>query len=198
AFLTEYQDAGWAARYRERVERVRECDARLADAVARSLFKLMAYKDEYEVARLFTETGFVERLAARFEGPYTVKHHLAPPFLPGRRDARGRPKKRVFGGWVRGPMRLLARMKGLRGTVFDPFGYTAERRMEREMIALYERVVDRMLEAPGDAEEMLRIARLPQGVRGFGPVKEDAAREAMAAFEAFLEAPAPKVLRKAG
>ncbi len=183
AFLTDYQSAAWSKRWRDRVEQVRAAEAtaggdgRLADAVARSLFKLMSYKDEYEVARLHTGTGFVEGLGERFEGDFSVSHHLAPPLFPSGKDRRGRPKKRRFGGWIRRPMGMLARLKGLRGTPLDVFGYTAERRMERAMIGEYEAVVDRLLAGlrPDNTGEATRIAALVHEIRGFGPVKEAAA-----------------------
>jgi indolepyruvate ferredoxin oxidoreductase len=176
-FLNGYQDAAWAARYRATVERVRAAEAslggtRLAEAVARNLFKLMAYKDEYEVARLHTDPAFVAGIAERFEGDWRLVHHLAPPLL-ARRDARGELVKRTFGAWVRPAMRLLARLKGLRGTAFDPFGRTAERREERALIALYEADLANMLGGLDAASLALavEIASLPEQIRGFGHVK---------------------------
>ena len=183
AFLTQYQDAAYAERYAARVARLRTAEAArgtesLTDAVARSLFRLMAYKDEYEVARLHVETGFLDRVAEQFEGEYRVVHHLAPPVWPTGTDARGRPRKRAFGPWIRTPFRLLARMRRLRGTALDPFGYTAERRMERDLVRWFEGIVDELTARLGaaPAEELLWIARAPQGMRGFGPVKEEAVR----------------------
>ncbi|MCR4266795.1 indolepyruvate ferredoxin oxidoreductase family protein [Nitratireductor sp. ZSWI3] len=193
AFLVDYQDAAYAARYRRLVERVRAAEQPLGgtavtEAVARSLFKLMAYKDEYEVARLHMETGFAERLARDFEGDYRIVHHLAPPFLAAGTDARGRPLKRAFGPWVRLPMRLLARLKRLRGTPFDPFGRTAERRMERELIGWYEACVDTALEKLGadNAAALAETLALPMQIRGYGPVKEEAARRVRTAMDAQL------------
>ncbi len=183
AFLTDYQNTAYAARYRRLVDRVRTAEAPLGNdavsrAVARSLFKLMAYKDEYEVARLHTETGFSARIADEFEGDYRIVHHLAPPFLASGSDARGRPLKREFGPWVRLPFRMLARMKRLRGTVFDPFGYTAERRTERELIGWYEAHVEKALSKldAGNAAELAETLALPMQIRGYGPVKEEAAK----------------------
>lgn len=196
-FLTQYQDHAWADRYLAKTmavfeeERQLGGDGKLARAVAHGLFKLMAYKDEYEVARLHTETGFVERLEDQFEGDFKIKHHLAPPFLQSKLDARGRPKKRAFGGWIRGPMQVLARMKKLRGTMFDPFGYTAERRMERRLITEFEAVVERLLNSmtKENLPDAARIAAMVMEVRGFGPVKEatvQKVREDMAiALEAY-------------
>ncbi|MCP8939081.1 indolepyruvate ferredoxin oxidoreductase family protein [Alsobacter sp. SYSU M60028] len=187
AFLTQYQDEAYARRYAALVETVRRAEARfggeaLTDAVARALFKLMAYKDEYEVARLHMETGFRERIAREFEGDFRIVHHLAPPFLPSEPDARGRPGKRAFGPWIATPMRILARMKRLRGTPFDPFGRTRERREERALIGWYEglvaEIVGRRGAAPPDA--LLALARLPLDIRGYGPVKDEAIARARA------------------
>lgn len=183
AFLTDYQNAAYAARYRRLVDRVRAAEApfgsdAVSRAVARSLFKLMAYKDEYEVARLHTQTGFSARIAEEFEGDYRIVHHLAPPFLASGTDARGRPLKREFGPWVRLPFRMLARMKRLRGTAFDPFGHTAERRMERELIGWYEAHVEKALAQldTGNAATLAETLALPMQIRGYGPVKEEAAK----------------------
>ncbi|MCC5778657.1 indolepyruvate ferredoxin oxidoreductase family protein [Nitratireductor sp. B36] len=193
AFLTDYQNTAYAARYRRLVDRVRAAEALLGNdavsrAVARSLFKLMAYKDEYEVARLHTETGFSARIADEFEGDYRIVHHLAPPFLASGKDARGRPLKREFGPWVRLPFRMLARMKRLRGTIFDPFGYTAERRMERELIDWYEAHVEKVLAQldAGNAETLAETLALPMQIRGYGPVKEEAAKRIRAEMDARL------------
>ncbi|MAS14789.1 MAG: pyruvate ferredoxin oxidoreductase [Nitratireductor sp.] len=193
AFLTDYQNATYAARYRRLVDRVRAAEApfgsdAVSQAVARSLFKLMAYKDEYEVARLHTETGFSARIADEFEGDYRIVHHLAPPFLASGKDARGRPLKREFGPWVRLPFRMLARMKRLRGTIFDPFGYTAERRMERELIDWYEAHVEKALATldAGNVSELAEILALPMQIRGYGPVKEEAAKRIRAEMDARL------------
>ena len=195
-FLTQYQDLAWADRYRAKTmavfeeERQLGGDGKLARAVAHGLFKLMAYKDEYEVARLHTETGFVERLDDQFEGDFKVVHHLAPPFLSGKLDAQGRPKKRAFGGWVRGPMKVLARMKRIRGTMFDPFGYTTERRMERALITEFETVIERLLRSltRENLSEAARIAAMVMEIRGFGPVKEAAAEKVRKDLAAALEA----------
>src|SRR5690606_12804481 len=115
---------------------------------------------------------FEARLRADFEGDFRIVHHLAPPFLNGGNDARGRPFKRSFGPWIRLPMRLLARMKVLRNTPFDPFGRTAERRMERALIGWYEGVIERVLPSL-NAESAPALARLlaaPMCIRGYGPV----------------------------
>jgi indolepyruvate ferredoxin oxidoreductase len=177
-FLTEYQSASYAATYRVFVDKAREVEARvaggtrLAEAVARNLFKLMAYKDEYEVARLHTSATFQEQLAQTFEGDYKLVHHLAPPML-AKRNEQGEPTKRAFGPWMRQAMRVLARLKGLRSTAIDPFGRTQERRTERALIEDYRTCVDELL-ATLSAQNLslaLDIARIPQDIRGFGHVK---------------------------
>jgi indolepyruvate ferredoxin oxidoreductase len=153
-----------------------ETELPLTDAVARSLFKLMAYKDEYEVARLHMQTGFLDDLKREFDGDFTVQYHMAPPFLASGHDARGRPRKRAFGQWIQTPLRLLARLKRLRGTAFDVFGYTAERRAERALITWYEAVIDMML-GKLDASrlpDIVAIAKAPMEIRGYGPVKDAA------------------------
>ena len=183
AHLAAWQDTAWANRYARRIAAVQARESALGGsgtltrAAAQALFRLMSYKDEYEVARLHTQTGFVADVAARFDGPVTIRHHLAPPFWPGGRDGRGRPRKRAFGPWVRVAMSALARMKALRGTVIDPFGHTAERRMERALIVEAEATLDRLLPAltADRLDEAARIVALYSEIRGFGPVKEQAA-----------------------
>ena len=189
ARLAGYQNQAYAARYRDLVARVRDRENALAEAgdelpltaaVAQSYYKLLAYKDEYEVARLFTDGDFHRRLEARFDGDYRLRFHLAPPLLARRDPHSGRPQKREFGEWILPLMRLLARCKGLRGTAFDPFGYTAERRRERAAIAAYEADVETLLGTlePGRIALATAIAALPQQVRGFGPVKQASAEKA--------------------
>jgi indolepyruvate ferredoxin oxidoreductase len=148
----------------------------LTAAVTRALFKLMAYKDEYEVARLHMETGFQERLRQEFEGDFAIRYHLAPPMLSFGRDARGRPLKRQFGRWIQPAFRLLARLKFLRGTPLDVFGTTHERRMERGLIDWYERLVAELMPwiSPATIERLARIAAAPMDIRGYGPVKMEA------------------------
>ncbi len=188
-FLTSYQDRGYAERYRQFVTGVRAAEQdRMPDsqsltiAVAHSLFKLMAYKDEYEVARLHTQTGFQEKLRQEFEGNFAIKYHLAPPILPAGKDARGRPRKRQFGAWIEPAFRMLARLKMLRGTPLDIFGYARERRMERQLIGWYESLLTELLpllhaETVGPLAE---IAALPMEIRGYGPVKEAAVEKVTA------------------
>jgi len=177
-FLTSYQNAAYAQDYRAFVEKVREAEAplgktALAEAVARSLFKLMAYKDEYEVARLHTQTGFDSRIAGMFEGDYKIHFHLAPPLLAGRND-KGELVKRKFGPATVVALRLLARLKGLRGTALDVFGRTAERRTERALIREYRASIEQVLVQLEVANHALAldIARVPEQIKGFGHVKE--------------------------
>ena len=201
AFLVEYQNHAWSEHYRSAVSRVRAAELRygsevLTQAVAKGLFKLMSYKDEYEVARLHMETDFLAELDRTFEGDFSVHYHLAPPLFPGGKDARGRPRKRQFGQWIQYPMRLLARLKFLRGTPLDLFGYTAERRMERDLIRWYEELIDTMvaLLATEPPERLVPIASAAMDIRGYGPVKEAAVPKVKAQVEKMLAQP---VLRSA-
>ncbi len=180
AFLTDYQDAAYAARYKALVERVRKAEADkvpgedgLALAVARNYFKLLAYKDEYEVARLYSDPGFRRKLEAQFEGEYELQLHLAPPLLARRDPDTGHLQKRAFGPWIFPLMRLLARARGLRKTPFDPFGHTAERRAERQLIADYEAMVEEVLSGLGPDTHAIAVAlaSLPEDIRGFGHIK---------------------------
>ncbi|MFO1106172.1 MAG: indolepyruvate ferredoxin oxidoreductase family protein [Amaricoccus sp.] len=188
AHLEAYQDKALADRYRDRIARARAADPAFAEAMARGYHKLLAYKDEYEVARLQSET-LDAAVAERFTDVRRVRFHLAPPFLPGK-DGAGRPRKRSFGPWIRPVFRLLARMRGLRGTPFDPFGYAAERRAERAAIAAYEADMDRVQAglAPATLPIALELAELPLQVRGFGPVKAEAAAKAAIRRDALLAA----------
>ena len=173
-FLAAYQDAAYAGSYREFVASVRAVSEPLALAVARNLFKLMAYKDEYEVARLYSDGSFAQKLARQFTGSFTLKFHLAPP-IRGRIDSfTGKPLKSEYGPWMMTGFRMLAKMKRLRGTPFDIFGRTAERRMERQLISDYRAVVERLIAKPERAHSAaaLELASLPDMIRGFGHVKE--------------------------
>ncbi|HWG79354.1 MAG TPA: DUF6537 domain-containing protein, partial [Stellaceae bacterium] len=168
----------------------------LAEAVARGLFKLMAYKDEYEVARLYTDGTFRRNLAQQFEGDYTLEFHLAPPLMAGRDPRTGELQKRAYGPWMLRAFRILARFRRLRGTALDIFGRTAERRMERRLIAEYEAVIRELAAALGPDNHALavEIARLPQQMRGFGHIKERNVRKAKereAALLAAFRSPAP-------
>ncbi len=177
-FLTAYQDAAYAARYGAFVDIVRTAEAplkstALTESVARYLFKLMAYKDEYEVARLHMDPAFTARIADMFEGDYKLVHHLAPP-LTAKKNAHGELIKRPFGPWMRTAFGWLARMKGLRGSALDLFGRTAERQTERALITEYEASIGEVLKSLS-AQNLplaLEIARLPEGIRGYGHVKE--------------------------
>ncbi|QKV19183.1 indolepyruvate ferredoxin oxidoreductase family protein [Oricola thermophila] len=206
AFLADYQNARWADRFRALVERIRAAEAghagseSLSTAVAKSLFKLMSYKDEYEVARLHMQTGFIGKLQEGFEGDFKVHYHMAPPFLPLGKDHRGRPRKIELGQWMQLPLRLLAKLKFLRGSAFDPFGHSAERRMERELIDWYAGLLEMMLEKLPQTgiEPLLPIAEAPMDIRGYGPVKEKAVAEVKARVEALLaEIDAANGLRQA-
>jgi len=181
AYLSDYQDAAYAARYRALVERAKAAEAArapgkcgLAEAVARNLFKLMAYKDEYEVARLYGNGEFLRQVAEEFDGDkLRFEFHLAPPLL-ARRDRRtGVPRKISFGPWLLPFFRVLMRLKFLRGTAFDPFGYGAERKAERRLIADYEATLTEVLEKlNGDNHHLaVGIAAIPEKIRGFGHVK---------------------------
>ena len=182
--LTDYQDAAYARRYRALVGRFE--DPRLREAVALGYHKLLAYKDEYEVARLHMETR--RRAEAEFDGELKLSYHLAPPMLTGT-DAQGRPKKRAFGAWIERSWPRLAAMKRLRGTALDPFGRTAERRMERALIRQYEADMEEVLAlAPGNPDAAVALAELPLQIRGFGPVKAANAERAAARREELLAA----------
>ncbi|MBP7241878.1 indolepyruvate ferredoxin oxidoreductase family protein [Amaricoccus sp.] len=186
AHLTNYQNARLARRYRERVEAARAVDPAFGEAVARGYHKLLAYKDEYEVARLHAET--LERAVAEgFENVREMRFHMAPPFL-SRPGPDGRPAKREFGPWMLKAMKALARFRGLRGTALDPFSRTAERRMERALIAEYEADMDRLAAAltPATRDVAVELAALPLEIRGFGPVKEAAAAAAASRRAALL------------
>jgi indolepyruvate ferredoxin oxidoreductase len=179
-FLTAYQDSAYASRFRNLVERVRRVEAektgstKLAEAVARGYHKLLAYKDEYEVARLHADGELEKRIAGMFEGDYRIAFHLAPPLLARTDPLTGEPRKMRFGGWIKGVFKVLARLKFLRGTPFDPFGRTEERRMERALIVEYEQALERLLAGLGAQNHALavEIAAIPEEMRGFGYIKQ--------------------------
>ncbi|WP_186131191.1 indolepyruvate ferredoxin oxidoreductase family protein [Burkholderia gladioli] len=178
-FLAAYQDQAYALRYRGWIERVQMAEALatpgssvVTEAVARGLFKLMAVKDEYEVARLHTDAHFRRQIEAEFESVERIEFHLAPPLF-ARRDAQGRPRKSAYGPWIRKPFALLAGLRRVRGTWLDVFGHTAERRMERALLARYvddlEQIVHLIVE--GRVELARELAAIPESIRGFGHVK---------------------------
>jgi indolepyruvate ferredoxin oxidoreductase len=196
-FLTAYQDAAYAKRYADLVAHVRAAEAArapgataLADAVARGYFRLLAIKDEYEVARLYAETDFIARVAAQFEGDYTLHFHLAPPRLARVDPATGEATKTTYGPWMLRAFRVLAKLKGLRGSSLDLFGHSAERRMERALIGDYERLVAELLErlAPGNHALAVELASLPGTIRGYGHVKDRNVKAAKAREAELLRA----------
>ena len=182
--LTAYQNAAYAERYRELVERVRKADSdtqqRLSKAVARYYFKLLAYKDEYEVARLYSDATFRKHLEAQFEGDYQLQFHLAPSWLSKPEAVTGQPRKRSFGPWMLKAFGVLARFKFLRGSALDPFGHSAERRLERELIEEYEANVAYLLAElnTGNYRTAVALAEIPEQIRGYGHVKEAALAKA--------------------
>ncbi|HUL89484.1 MAG TPA: indolepyruvate ferredoxin oxidoreductase family protein [Pseudolabrys sp.] len=210
AFLTAYQNARYSRRYRNWVEKVRTVEAAkapgqcgLAEAVARYLFKLMAYKDEYEVARLYSETSFLDRVKSTFDGDrLRFEFHLAPPLLARRDPETGEPKKMSFGPWMLKAFAVLAKFKFLRGTAFDPFGFTAERQMERRLVSQYEQLLEEICErlTPNNHRFAVELAMVPEKIRGFGPVKQRhlvAAKAEEAALREQFRTGAPTLLRAA-
>jgi indolepyruvate ferredoxin oxidoreductase len=205
AFLTAYQNAAYAARYRRLVERTKAAETArapgktgLADAVARYLFKLMAYKDEYEVARLYSDGAFVKQVNSELGGEHLRFHvHLAPPLLARRDKATGEPRKMTFGPWIFPLFGLLAKFKFLRGTAFDPFGYSTERTTERALVRDYEALLDEVLaKLNGDNHHIaVGLAAIPEKIRGFGHVKmrhlKAAKADETALLDQFRAGPAP-------
>jgi indolepyruvate ferredoxin oxidoreductase len=195
-FLTGYQDKAYADRYLAAVAKVRKAESaaapastELTEAVARNLFRLMAYKDEYEVARLYTDGSFSKKVSEKFDGDFTLKFHLAPPIFAKRDKATGRLQKQEFGGWMIHAFRLLARLKFLRGTALDLFGRTEERRTDRKLVDDYLTMIDQRCTSPKAAQIPLlaKLARVPETIRGFGHIKDANVRLA-AAETARLEA----------
>ena len=210
AFLAAYQNDAYAQRYRAWVDKARAAEqaavpgaTALTEAVARSLHKLMAYKDEYEVARLHAETGFAEQVRAQFAGEkLRLEFHLAPPLFARRDPRTGEPRKMSFGPWIMPVFAGLAKLRFLRGTALDPFGYTQERRTERALIADYEALLDELLGAltAENHATAVALAAIPEKIRGFGHVKarhlKAAKAEEAALLERFRKGTAP-VLRAA-
>jgi indolepyruvate ferredoxin oxidoreductase len=193
------------------VARVREAEARLddrapealplTDAVARNYFKLLAIKDEYEVARLYTDGEFERQVAGVFEGDYKLRYHLAPPLWARPDPKTGVPRKRKYGPWIRPLLKVLAGLRFARGRWFDPFGHTEERRLERELAAAYEAALDAMLPQLTAANHATAVewACVPDAIRGYGHVKRtsiEAARTREAALRARFAAPAPVSARE--
>jgi indolepyruvate ferredoxin oxidoreductase len=180
-YLTRYQNAAYAEKYRDLVERVKQAEllrakglGGLAAAVARYYFKLLAYKDEYEVARLYADPVFMQKVKLQFEGDYKLHFHLAPPLFAKRDPGTGELRKSEYGTWVFTAFKLLSKLRGLRGTAFDIFGYTQERRMERGLIDEYEATVKEIIGKLTNENHALavKIASVPEEIRGYGHVKQ--------------------------
>ncbi|MBT3369205.1 MAG: indolepyruvate ferredoxin oxidoreductase family protein [Rhodospirillaceae bacterium] len=195
-FLTDYQDAAYAGRYLDLVNRAMAAEAEKApglegmgEAVALNFFRLMAYKDEYEVARLYTDGRFMEQVNQQFEGDFSLHMHMAPPLIAKRDPVSGELQKREFGPWMLKLMPLLARMRGLRGGAWDIFGRTEERRMERQLISDYESTMAEVLAGLNHDNHAMatRIAEVPDRMRGFGHVKEKAVAKAKKAEAEMME-----------
>ena len=179
--LTGYQNAALAERYKALVDKVRAAEQKaapgqttLAEAVARNYSKLLSYKDEYEVARLHADAAFAAQLAGQFEGDYKLKFHLAPPIFSSRDPKTGHLIKQEFGAWMLPAFRMLAKLKGLRGSKLDIFGYTQERKTERALIGQYETLVAELLQTLSPANHALavKLAAIPDDIKGYGHVKD--------------------------
>jgi indolepyruvate ferredoxin oxidoreductase len=195
AELVEYQDQAYADRYRSLLDKIIAAEqalpttkGQLATAVAKAAYKLMAYKDEYEVARLYSAPEFLEKLEDQFEGDYTLEFNLAPPIIAPKDKATGKPTKIQFGPWMLKAFGLLAKFKFLRGTRLDPFGYFEERKMERGLIEKYFETLDSLLRDLNASNHDLavEIAELPMTIRGYGHVKHENVQEAHAKLEELL------------
>ena len=193
--LTDYQNATYAGRYQALVQVAREAEETRAGglsgftlAVARFAYKLMAYKDEYEVARLYSDSAFTKELNETFEGPFRLQFHFAPPVFSTLDPHTGLATKRTYGHWMFGVLKLLARLRRLRGSVFDPFGHTKERRMERALITTYEATIRELASGLNHDNHALaiEIASLADGIRGYGHVKERHLEEVQARQEELL------------
>ncbi|MCX5589982.1 indolepyruvate ferredoxin oxidoreductase family protein [Alcaligenes endophyticus] len=197
-FLVDYQDTAYAQRYLALVERVRKAEqasfpgqSELTHAVAKYYFKLLAIKDEYEVARLYVDSGFLDSVQQSFEGDYKLVFNMAPPFLSKPDAITGEPSKKEFGAWIMPALRLLAKMKTLRNTAFDVFGYTQERRLERKLITDYEQTIAMILEKLNSPrlpayEKIVALASLPEDIRGYGHVREKSILQARKQQEKLL------------
>ncbi|WP_422371580.1 indolepyruvate ferredoxin oxidoreductase family protein [Hoeflea sp.] len=203
--LTRYQSRRWAERFSSSLEPLRQAEAamgaktgQLTGTAARSLFKLMTYKDEYEVARLHADGHMNDRLRSMFEGDLKITYHLAPPMLSKTDPATGKPKKIAFGSWIRPVFSLLARMRFLRGTRLDPFGYAEERREERNLIVQFETTIRTVAErlADIDQEPAQRLLALPQEIKGFGHVKHGSVLRYRKEHERLLASLMPERIRE--
>jgi indolepyruvate ferredoxin oxidoreductase len=198
AFLTDYQNPRYAEQFRARIARLQALGGRmapgegkaLAEAAAHSLFKLMAIKDEYEVARLYTDGSFERQLSEEFDSWDSLEFHLAPPLIARRDKRTNHLRKGSFGPWMMRAFRVLAKLRSVRGTALDPFSYLAERRWERRLLAEYEAVLDAIEAglAPHNYAIGVALAAYPQKIRGFGHVKEAQARPALAERDRLLKA----------
>ena len=197
AFLTAYQNADYAARYKKLVDQVKAAEAMkapgktgLAEAVARYAFKLMAYKDEYEVARLYADPSFMAQVKNEVAGDdLTLKFHLAPPLFARKDKVTGLPKKMTLGPWMLPAFRVLAKFKILRGTVLDIFGYSQERRTERTLVDDYQALLEEIMGklTPDNHHIAVGLANIPEKIRGFGHVKARYLLAAKADEAALLE-----------
>lgn len=194
-FLTDYQDEKLASKFRSQIEAIKAAESAISKSeiltrtCAQNYFKLLSIKDEYEVARLFSNGEFEKEINKVFEGDFKVNYHLAPPIFGGMKHPNGRPRKRQFGPSTKHLFKLLAKMKALRGTPFDIFGYTAERKMERGLVEAYETILS---EFTGKLTEKnlaaaIELANYPNKIRGFGPVKEKSAEKADETKKQLLE-----------
>lgn len=204
--LTDYQNAAYAARYESLVKKVTSAETQrspgmsgLARAVATYAYKLMAYKDEYEVARLHTGPELTQKLGEAFEGNYKIKFHLSPPLLARKDPITGRPRKYEFGRWVVPMFKVLAKLKGLRGSAFDIFGYTEERRMERGLIGTYEQTIETLISnlSHDNHKLAIEIASFPEHIRGYGYIKEKSVEDAKLNLKMWLSAYQDEQPRKA-
>jgi len=193
-FLTEYQDSTYAEQYKTFVEKIRSAESRhmagktcLSEATAKYLFKLMAYKDEYEVARLYTTGDFEKRIKETFDGDFKIKFNLAPPMF-SKKDSNGHLIKQEYGSWIFTAFKIMTKLKGLRGGTFDIFGKTEERKMERQLIVDYRHTLEELIGGLNAANYSLaiEIAKVPEHIRGYGHVKEEHFAKAKARKEDLL------------
>jgi indolepyruvate ferredoxin oxidoreductase len=190
-FLTGYQNKAYAERYESLVRRVQETDKKgdLSKAVAQYYAKLLAVKDEYEVARLYADGTFMKDLYDQFEGKVKLKFYLAPPLFSSRDPFTGELKKKLYGAWMMKGFKVLAKLKGLRGTLFDIFSYSKDRKMEQDLIKEYEHRIESLIEGltPHNYETAVEIASLPEHIRGYGHVKERHLRDVRVNEQVLLE-----------